>query len=331
MLETVARSFDVDIATSKATCIDLMRANPFDVVVASERLSDGSGLELLSHISTRWPETMRVLVIEPQRLKLLKGKLGPFRLHATLRYPLDEDELETVLERLQRYVETEEEEGDEEEEHAPPEPAPVAVQVATPVRIETLKVQKIQLPQAATPKSSRTLNGTRPGNTASRQIPGAPVRPPAPGPTIRTPGPSPTRSAPVAAAPRPTPISPPRPVAPNRGTQTGSSPVARALAARPGKPGHPPGRTTRSNGAPQALKPGPPPLVKRRLGNYTPLGAVEDDHVRIVGREFDQTIAPLAARAIRAREAGVRAQSPAARIASMALNLRNTLRRLMKR
>ena len=55
MLETVARWFEVDTATSKVTCIDLMRANPFDVVVASERLSDGSGLELLSHIASRWP------------------------------------------------------------------------------------------------------------------------------------------------------------------------------------------------------------------------------------------------------------------------------------
>ncbi len=56
MLETVARWFEVDTATSKVTCIDLMRANPFDVVIASERLSDGSGLELLSHVATRWPE-----------------------------------------------------------------------------------------------------------------------------------------------------------------------------------------------------------------------------------------------------------------------------------
>ena len=100
MLETVARWFEVDTATSKATCIDLMRANPFDVVVASERLSDGSGLELLSHVATRWPDTLRVLVIEPERLRLLRGKLGPFRLHATMRYPIEEDELESVLNRM---------------------------------------------------------------------------------------------------------------------------------------------------------------------------------------------------------------------------------------
>ncbi len=72
MLETVARWFEVDTATSKVTCIDLMRANPFDVVIASERLSDGSGLELLSHVATRWPNTLRVLVIEPARLRLLQ-------------------------------------------------------------------------------------------------------------------------------------------------------------------------------------------------------------------------------------------------------------------
>src|ERR1043165_5026986 len=125
MLETVARWFEVDTATSKATCIDLMRANPFDVVVASERLSDGSGLELLSHIATRWPNTLRVLVIEADRLRLLRGKLGPFRLHATMRYPIEEDELETVLNRMgELLVEDGGAEAEEEPEPAPPPPPP---------------------------------------------------------------------------------------------------------------------------------------------------------------------------------------------------------------
>src|SRR5262245_61551841 len=136
MLETVARWFEVDTATSKVTCIDLMRANPFDVVVASERLSDGSGLELLSHIATRWPQTLRVLVIEPDRLKLLRGKLGPFRLHATMKYPIDEDELETVMNRLYPLLETPPDDEEEPEPAPPPPPraAPVTPPRAAPQR-----------------------------------------------------------------------------------------------------------------------------------------------------------------------------------------------------
>src|SRR3954470_7896035 len=140
MLETVARWFEVDTATSKATCIDLMRANPFDVVVASERLSDGSGLELLSHIAARWPHTLRVLVIEPERLRLLRGKLGPFKLHATMRYPIEEDELETVLNRMGELL------GDAraEEPQVPEEPA---CEPPAPPAADPTKPQKSMLPQ----------------------------------------------------------------------------------------------------------------------------------------------------------------------------------------
>ena len=77
MLEAVARVFEVDIATSKATCIDLLRANEFDVLMASERLNDGSGLELLSQVGQRWPNVVRILAIEPERRAMLKGKLAP--------------------------------------------------------------------------------------------------------------------------------------------------------------------------------------------------------------------------------------------------------------
>jgi len=234
MLETVARSFDVDIATSKATCVDLMRANQFDVLVASERLSDGSGLELLSHVAARWPDTLRVLVIEPQRLKLLRGKLGPFRLHATMRYPIDEDELEAVLERMQALL------GEPDE---------------------------------------------------------APAEPPAP---TRSPKPAPAVARPAARPPA-------RPSASNLARPT------RSAAAPP--PGKPVDRT-----------------VRRKLGNYTPLGAPEDDEpLRIVEREFDQTVAPLAARAIRTREEASRPKTPGEKLTLLAAHMRKTVCRLLKR
>jgi hypothetical protein len=99
MLEAVARTFDVDVATSKATSIDLLRANEFDVIVACERLTDGSGLELLSHVGQRWPNVVRILAIEPERRALLKGRLGPFKLFETVAYPIDTSKLEATLTR----------------------------------------------------------------------------------------------------------------------------------------------------------------------------------------------------------------------------------------
>src|ERR1041384_6245358 len=99
MLEQIARVFAVDVATSKATCVDLLRANEFDVLVACERLSDGSGLELLSHVGQRWPGVIRILAIEPERRAMLKGKLGPFKLFETISYPIDPAKLEAALTR----------------------------------------------------------------------------------------------------------------------------------------------------------------------------------------------------------------------------------------
>jgi ActR/RegA family two-component response regulator len=104
MLEAVARAFEVDVATSKATCIDLLRANQFDVIVACERLSDGSGLELLSHVGQRWPKVIRILAIEPQRRAMLRGRLGPFKLFETLSYPIDEAKLEAALGRAAEQI-----------------------------------------------------------------------------------------------------------------------------------------------------------------------------------------------------------------------------------
>jgi len=247
MLETVARWFEVDTATSKATCIDLMRANPFDVVVASERLSDGSGLELLSHVATRWPDTLRVLVIEPERLRLLRGKLGPFRLHATMRYPIEEDELESVLNRMGELM-GDAEAAEEAEEPPPPAPPP-------PPPTLPSKAQKSSVPQqAARPSLSNTRAPPKPTSQAAR-------------------------AAPPLGAPLPT----------------------------------------------------EPPPVRRKLGNYTPLGAVEDKALRIVEREFDQTIAPLAARAIRSREEAARPRSSGEKLGTLGASLRASLKRLLKR
>jgi hypothetical protein len=73
------------------------------------------------------------------------------------------------------------------------------------------------------------------------------------------------------------------------------------------------------------------PTVRRRLGQYTPLGAPEDEPLRIVEREFDQAMAPLAARAIRTREEANRPKSPAEKLGVVANHLGKKLRRLLKK
>src|SRR5262249_47940161 len=99
--EAIARSlrdlFTVDAVTNKADCLDLLRSNTFEVIVAAERLADGSGLELLGQIARKWPSVLRIFAADRQRLSLLKGRLGPFELFQPLTYPIDPDRLIATL------------------------------------------------------------------------------------------------------------------------------------------------------------------------------------------------------------------------------------------
>jgi DNA-binding response OmpR family regulator len=101
MLETTARTlagaFVIDLATTKSRCIDLLRPGRYEVLIACERLADGSGLELLSRAERLWPDVLRVFAADPERLRLLKGRLAPFRLYRALPYPIDAEQLRRHL------------------------------------------------------------------------------------------------------------------------------------------------------------------------------------------------------------------------------------------
>src|SRR6516162_10218453 len=101
MLEAVVRAlrdhFVIDAVTNKADCVDLLRQNEFDVIVACEQLEDGSGLELLGQVARRWPATLRVFAADRERLRLLQGRLAPFELFQALSYPINPDKLLATL------------------------------------------------------------------------------------------------------------------------------------------------------------------------------------------------------------------------------------------
>src|SRR5580692_5517367 len=61
--------YSVDCVTNKGDCLDLLRSNIFEVIVAADR----------------------------QRLQLLRGRLGPFELFQTLTYPIDPERLIATL------------------------------------------------------------------------------------------------------------------------------------------------------------------------------------------------------------------------------------------
>jgi len=93
----------LSFATSKAQALELLRHGPgYEVVVACDRLEDGSGLALLDDVHARWPHLTRVFCIDPRRLALVRSRLSAFRLRHTLSYPLIPAKLELLLMHLLR-------------------------------------------------------------------------------------------------------------------------------------------------------------------------------------------------------------------------------------
>jgi hypothetical protein len=94
---TFAQQFSIQTASTRKQCGDLLRQGEFDLVVVSEKLADGPGLQLIGQIARSSPDTLRIFAARRSRLQLLKGKLGPFGLFRTLAYPIEAQKLLSAL------------------------------------------------------------------------------------------------------------------------------------------------------------------------------------------------------------------------------------------
>jgi protein TonB len=168
--------FSIDAVTTKSDCLDLVRVNQFDVIVAGERLEDGSGLELLGQMGRNRPDMLRIFAVDRERLKLLKGRLGPFRLFRTLSYPIEPRQLLAALSAAAGI----EEELDGIEDLAVPEtPAARPVPASPPSRPEPVEVtvRAVRQPQPApAPQMRREVHDF----ALVDEEPSAPAPPPPP-------------------------------------------------------------------------------------------------------------------------------------------------------
>jgi hypothetical protein len=79
----------IETATTKVAAIALLERAQFDLLLACEKLNDGSGLEVLRHAAANTPNTLRIFAARPSTLNLVKGELGLFGLFRTLPYPIN--------------------------------------------------------------------------------------------------------------------------------------------------------------------------------------------------------------------------------------------------
>jgi len=284
MLEQIARAFEVDVATSKATCVDLLRANEFDVLVACERLSDGSGLELLSHVGQRWPGVIRILAIEPDRRALLKGKLGPFKLFETISYPITEDKLEAALTRASEALSREYSEQPPARSAPVPQPAPtLAPQVSSRAGAQGS-------PRAGQPSpagASRGVSAAVPGSRGSEYGASRPAPPSrgvaaanASAPSARAQNPNQTTGGPSVRAGAPGVTS--RAATPTTGSRSGASPSGPTS----GGQSFAQGNRARASGEDAAY----PPLP-RKGSKIVPLGSPETQF-RILPHDYHEQHMP---------------------------------------
>jgi CheY-like chemotaxis protein len=94
---TFGRHCEIVTATGRDACMEHAEQQPFDVVVACEKLTDYTGLELLSEIEALSPATLRIFAARPESLRRLGKRLDLFGLLGTLSYPIEARKLVVAL------------------------------------------------------------------------------------------------------------------------------------------------------------------------------------------------------------------------------------------
>jgi TonB family protein len=155
---TLGEYFSIDAVTTKGDCLDLVRVNEFEVIVAGERLEDGSGLELLGSLARTHPDMLRIFAAERERLKLLKGRLGPFGLFRTLSYPIEPRQLLAALSAAAGIEEEFEESTEAEAPPPPPEPARRTAPAAAPSRPQASAAVSVSAPPRAQASAAASVS-----------------------------------------------------------------------------------------------------------------------------------------------------------------------------
>ena len=93
---------DLVTTTRRDVSIAWVEREKFDVVVACDRLTDSTGLELLSDVARISPGTLRIFAASAERLQRLGSQLDPFGLLGTLSYPISPRKLLNALKEARR-------------------------------------------------------------------------------------------------------------------------------------------------------------------------------------------------------------------------------------
>lgn len=98
LLNIMFRSeYEVYTALGARQALEIMEAVPIDVIVSDQRMPDVAGIELLSQVRQRWPETMRLLLTGYSDLVAIIGAVNEGEVHRFLTKPWSQAELRAVI------------------------------------------------------------------------------------------------------------------------------------------------------------------------------------------------------------------------------------------
>jgi DNA-binding NtrC family response regulator len=89
--------FEVVTAESAGSAIELLKANPVQIVVSDQRMPGMTGVELLREIRKSAPRTVRILLTGYSDLAAMVGSINEGEVFRFVKKPWDNDEIQEVL------------------------------------------------------------------------------------------------------------------------------------------------------------------------------------------------------------------------------------------
>ena len=103
LLRTMFRSeYEVFTATSGREALEIIAAQPIDVIVSDQRMPEMLGIELLTQVCKRSPATMRILLTGYSDLAAIIGSVNEGEVFRFINKPWDHEEIKNIIDEAAR-------------------------------------------------------------------------------------------------------------------------------------------------------------------------------------------------------------------------------------
>lgn len=98
------RDYEVESANGVIQAMEMLAESPYDIIISDERMPDGRGAELLTHVAQISPETVRIMVTAFPEADLMLEVINHGHIHRFLAKPFNREELVAAVESATKDV-----------------------------------------------------------------------------------------------------------------------------------------------------------------------------------------------------------------------------------